>query len=78
MQFPEKHQLIEHKGYINRSPLPIEIIVHGSPVVMYMNHDLYENTKVLEKTKNVERKYMDKDVLLLVDDKGNEHPSIYR
>ncbi|MBU3108958.1 peptidase U32 family protein [Clostridium gasigenes] len=62
------------KDILIGSPLPLEIIVHGSPVVMYMSHNIYENTKVLEKTKNVERKYMDKDVLLLVDDKGNEHP----
>lgn len=59
------------------SSLPLEVIVHGSPVVMYMSHDLYENTKVAEKGKKSERKYSDKGVLLLIDDKGNEHP-VYR
>lgn len=54
--------------------LPLEIIVHGSPVVMYMSHDMYENTDVLETSKTVESNYRDRDVLLLVDDKGNEHP----
>ncbi|MDZ7543679.1 U32 family peptidase, partial [Clostridium perfringens] len=42
-----------------------------------MSHDLYENTKVLEANKNSDRKYRDKNVLLLIDDKGNEHP-VYR
>lgn len=59
------------------SNVPIEIIAQGSPVVMYMHHDLYENTKVLNPSDKGKRKYNDKGVLILVDDKGNEHP-IYR
>lgn len=59
------------------SSLLLEVIVHGSPVVMYMDHDIYENTKVLNPSKESGRKYTDKNVLLLVDNKGNEHP-IYR
>ncbi|STB00186.1 peptidase U32 family protein [Clostridium baratii] len=59
------------------SNVPLEIIAQGSPVVMYMHHDLYENTKVLNPSDKGKRKYNDKGVLILVDDKGNEHP-IYR
>ena len=59
------------------SNIPLEIIAQGSPVVMYMHHDLYENTKVLNPSDKGKRKYNDKGVLILVDDKGNEHP-IYR
>lgn len=59
------------------SNVPFEIIAQGSPVVMYMHHDLYENTKVLNPSDKGKRKYNDKGVLILVDDKGNEHP-IYR
>ncbi|MEG2291540.1 MAG: U32 family peptidase [Clostridium sp.] len=62
------------KDMLLGSKLSLEIIAHGSPVVMYMSHDMYENTEVLETSKNVESNYRDKDVLLLVDDKGNEHP----
>ncbi|MFR9240382.1 MAG: peptidase U32 family protein [Clostridium baratii] len=59
------------------SNVPFEIIVQGSPVVMYMHHDLYENTKVLNPSDKGKRKYNDKGVLILIDDRGNEHP-IYR
>ncbi|WP_042276535.1 peptidase U32 family protein [[Clostridium] dakarense] len=65
------------KDMLKNSKLPLEIIVHGSPVVMYMSHDLYENTKALNPTEKIDRKYNDKGVLLLIDDKGNEHP-VYR
>lgn len=65
------------KDLLLESELPLEVIVHGSPVVMHMSHDLYENTKVLDSTSNIKSKYSDKNVLLLIDDKGNEHP-VYR
>ncbi|MGL5313572.1 MAG: peptidase U32 family protein [Peptostreptococcaceae bacterium] len=65
------------KDILENSSLPLEIIVHGSPVVMYLSHDLYENTNKLEASIDTNRKYNDKGVLLLVDDKGNEHP-VYR
>lgn len=65
------------KDALLNSSLPLEVIVHGSPVVMYMNHDLYENTEFLDKASETTRKYNDKNVLLLVDDAGNEHP-VYR
>lgn len=65
------------KDALLNSKLDLEIIVHGSPVVMYMSHDLYENTSVINPSGIVDRRYNDKNVLLLIDDKGNEHP-VYR
>jgi len=69
--------VIDAKQALCKSPLPIEVIVHGSPIVMYMDHDLYENTKVLEPIRNEDNRYFDNNVLVLVDDKGYEHP-VYR
>jgi len=72
--------LIDAKDVIAKSPIPIEIIVHGSPTVMYMDHDLYENTKILEPTNILEptirenNSFVNNDVLVLVDEKKHEHP----
>ena len=66
--------LIDAKDVIAKSPIPIEIVVHGSPTVMYMDHDLYENTKVLEPTLHENNSFVDNNVLVLVDEKGHEHP----
>lgn len=52
------------------SKTPLEVIVHGSPVVMYLEHDLYENL-------SGENRRVNGDVLKLVDDEGKEHP-VYR
>lgn len=65
------------KDILLNSKLPIEIIAQGSPTVMYMSLDIYENTNVLEAEDNINRRYNAEGVLLLVDDKGNEHP-VYR
>ena len=59
---------------ITKSSIPLEIIVHGSPVVMYMDHDLYENTKVLESSSCEDNSHVQNSVLVLVDDKAQEHP----
>ena len=59
---------------ITHSDVPIELVVHGSPVVMYQEHDLYENTEVLNPIRNESNRYIDNNVLVLVDDKGFEHP----
>ncbi|GBF76462.1 peptidase U32 [Paenibacillus sp. 598K] len=53
-----------------------EMIVHGSPVVMYMEHDLYENTQVLQPIAEESNRYVDDSVLVLMTDKG-ESP-VYR
>ncbi len=66
--------LLDAKEAITKSPLPIEVIVHGSPVVMYMDHDLYENTKVLESTARGDNSHVNNGVLVLVDEKSQEHP----
>ncbi|MCT4605116.1 MAG: U32 family peptidase [Marinisporobacter sp.] len=68
--------LKDAKEMIIQSSIPVEMIVHGSPVVMYLEHDLYENT-LLEPTKKEDNHHVDNHVLVLVDDKGYEHP-IYR
>lgn len=65
------------KDLVLNTTLPIEMVVHGSPVVMYMSHDLYENTKVMSPSQTIERKYQNAQPLLLIDDRGNEHP-VYR
>jgi len=69
--------LIDAKEVIIKAPLPIEVIVHGSPSVMYMDYDLYENTKVLESSSDENNCHVDNKILVLVDDKKHEHP-IYR
>lgn len=56
------------------SRLPVEVIVHGSPTVMYMSHDLYENTKVLSPVSEEVVKYSHNKTLILKDSKGYEHP----
>ncbi|GAB6168133.1 hypothetical protein JCM1393_05930 [Clostridium carnis] len=65
------------KAAIEKSKIPVEVIVHGSPVVMFMSHDLYENTEVLEASGKEDNKYVKNEVLVLVDEKGTEHP-IYK
>lgn len=61
---------------IHNNPLPTEVIVHGSPVVMYMDHDLYENTEVMEPIAEEDNAYVDNKYLVLLTDKG-ENP-VYR
>lgn len=62
---------------VKKASLPLELIVHGSPVVLYLEHDLYENIKIHSPYKKEDNHYTDNNVLVLVDDKGLEHP-IYR
>ncbi|MGV8982588.1 peptidase U32 family protein [Clostridium sp.] len=69
--------LLDAKETIAKSKVPIEIIVHGSPTVMYMDYDLYENTKILEPSKREDNSHIPNSVLVLVDEKEHEHP-IYR
>ncbi|MEC0370927.1 peptidase U32 family protein [Paenibacillus chibensis] len=56
--------------------VPLEMTVHGSPTVMYMEHDLYENTELLEPVGEEDNRYVPNDVLVLMTDKG-ENP-VYR
>jgi putative protease len=66
--------ILDAKETIAKSPLPIEVIVHGSPVVMYMDHDLYENTKVLESSGRESNSHVPSNILVLIDEKSQEHP----
>ena len=66
--------LLDAKETIEKSTIPMEVIVHGSPVVMYLEHDLYENTYVLDPIGKEDNHHVENHVLVLVDDKGYEHP----
>ncbi|WP_240927604.1 peptidase U32 family protein [Paenibacillus thiaminolyticus] len=61
---------------LEQSPVPVEVIVHGSPVVMYLELDLYENAEVLEPISQEDNRYVDNRYLVLMTDKG-ENP-VYR
>lgn len=55
---------------------PLEVIVHGTPALMYMDHDLYENAEVMEPIDQEDNLYVSNEVLVLKTDKG-ENP-VYR
>ncbi|WP_379127955.1 peptidase U32 family protein [Paenibacillus sp. sgz500958] len=68
---------LEHFAtFISGSTLPLEVIVHGTPALMYMEHDLFENTEVMEPIAHEDNRYVSNDVLVLMTDKG-ENP-VYR
>lgn len=69
--------LLDAKETITKSSLPIEVIVHGSPVVMYLEHDLYENTRRFKPIGQEDNQYVNNNILVLVNDQGYEHP-VYR
>lgn len=54
----------------------MEMVVHGSPTIMYMDHDLYDNTTVFEAVGEQDNAFVDNSVLVLMTDKG-ENP-VYR
>ncbi|GJM77275.1 hypothetical protein HMSSN036_94910 [Paenibacillus macerans] len=58
------------------APAALEVIVHGSPAIMYMEHDLYENTEVFEPIAEEDNHYAGNHILVLKTDKG-ENP-VYR
>lgn len=61
---------------LNNTKVPVEVIVHGSPIVMYLELDLYENAEVFESIGEEDNKYVDNQYLVLMTDKG-ENP-VYR
>ncbi|MCL6603358.1 MAG: U32 family peptidase [Paenibacillus sp.] len=68
---------LEHfASFTSRSDLPLEVIVHGTPALMYMDHDLFENTEVMEPIGQEDNRYVGNEVLVLMTDKG-ENP-VYR
>ncbi|MGG6311532.1 peptidase U32 family protein [Paenibacillus macerans] len=58
------------------APGPLEVIVHGSPAIMYMEHDLYENAEAFQAIAEEDNHYVDNSILVLKTDKG-ENP-VYR
>ena len=57
--------ITELRNLLEKVGEQVELIVHGSPVVMYLEHDLYENVNDSG------------DVLYLIDEKNNKRP-VYR
>lgn len=47
------------------SSLPLEMIVHGTPTVLYLEHDLYENTKAFEAIEKEDNLYISNEILTL-------------
>lgn len=61
---------------LDHTNLPMEVIVHGSPALMYMEHDLYENTEIFEPIGEEENYFVNNSILVMKTDKG-ENP-VYR
>lgn len=59
--------------FIQLCEKPLELIVHGPVKMMYLDHDLYENTEVLEPVAQADNAYVANDILVLMTDKG-ENP----
>lgn len=61
---------------LQHATVPVEVLVHGSPIVMYLELDLYENAAVMNSIGEEDNKYVDNQYLVLMTDKG-ENP-VYR
>lgn len=59
--------------FMKEANMPLELIVHGPIKVMYLDHNLYDNTKVFKRIGEEDNKYVDNKVLVLKTDKG-ENP----
>ena len=59
--------------FVTLSEKPLELIVHGPLRVMYLDHNLYENTKAFEPIEPGDNQYVDNSILVLMTDKG-ENP----
>lgn len=60
-------------SFISNSELPLELIIHGPLKVMYLDYNLYENTKALQPREKAENNYVDNNILVMMTDKG-ENP----
>ena len=68
---------LEHFAtFASQCDVPLEVVVHGTPALMYMEHDLYENTEVMEPIGEEDNQHVPNSVLVLKTDKG-ENP-VYR
>ncbi|WP_041808294.1 U32 family peptidase [Evansella cellulosilytica] len=66
---------IEMKGcelptFMKYATNPVELIVHGPLRVMYLDLDLYENTRVLDPVEHEDNQFVNNEVLVLKSDKG--------
>jgi U32 family peptidase len=68
--------LQEFTNLMKQNTIPKEVIVHGSPIIMYLEHDLYENAEHFEPIGEEDNKFVDNQYLVLMTDKG-ENP-VYR
>ncbi|MCE5169152.1 U32 family peptidase [Paenibacillus profundus] len=68
--------LDDFSNLLKQSKVPVEVIVHGSPIVMYLELDLYENAEVMDPIMQEDNKHVDNQYLVLLTDKG-ENP-VYR
>lgn len=59
---------------LSDSKIPLEILVHGLPSVMYLDHDLYENLDANFETKEGHNKYFPENTMVLIDSLEQEHP----
>ncbi|WP_139906167.1 U32 family peptidase [Clostridium thermarum] len=69
---------IEIKGhelpkFIAAAGTPLEMIAHGPLKVMYLDHNLYENTTALKPIESSDNEYVDNSILVLMTNKG-ENP----
>ncbi|TCZ76355.1 U32 family peptidase [Paenibacillus albiflavus] len=62
--------LQEFTNFMVQSTIPKEVIVHGSPIIMYLEHDLYENVEVFQPIGEEDNQFVDNDILVLMTDKG--------
>jgi putative protease len=63
----------ELSSFIKLSNSPLELIVHGPLKVMYLDHNLYENSSSLTPIGTDNNKYVADNILVLMTDKG-ENP----
>jgi len=59
--------------FMKAASIPLELIVHGPIKVMYLDHNLYDNTNVFKTIGEEDNKYVDNKLLVLKTDKG-ENP----
>lgn len=58
----------------NNDDVGVEIVAHGSPTIMYLDLDLYLNLSNSSIIKDEDNIHFQNEMLMLVDDKGFEHP----
>ncbi|RAR42967.1 peptidase U32 family protein [Paenibacillus sp. MDMC362] len=69
-------QLHDLTKLLRHPEIPLEVIVHGSPIAMYLEHDLYANAAEFEPIAEEDNRFVDNRYLVLLTDKG-ENP-VYR